>query len=301
VNRTGRSAHGSGLRPPNQPPAPTRETGDGGQGAGDRKRASVVWLAMLSIAVVTAVAAVSLAGTRVASGGPEERFREATALIHKGDVRNGVAVYRELAANGEASASLYWNWSQAAAARGELGEALWALLRARELQPGDRAVGREIDHLRDTANLDPAELAPDPLASVERVTRWLHLDLLAVVFLVMSLVLHGFGRWRRAARWPGPAAASAFAVGACLTLAALAGSFAGPTAVVVRRGAPLFDAASQTANQLGTLREGEVVPILERSGDHLRVEDSSGASGWAGVADVWPLDGPPGPAAGSPG
>ena len=59
-----------------------------------------------------------------------------------------------------------------------------------------------------------------------------------------------------------------------------------PTGAVVRRGAPLLDAASPTAEALGTLREGEVVPILETSGDYLRVEDSSGARGWALTRDV---------------
>ena len=43
---------------------------------------------------------------------------------------------------------------------------------------------------------------------------------------------------------------------------------------------------------MGTLREGEVVPVLEASGDYLRVEDSSGARGWALAADVRRLDGP---------
>ena len=67
------------------------------------------------------------------------------------------------------------------------------------------------------------------------------------------------------------------------------GSFARPTGVVVRRGAPMLDAASPTAEAVGTLREGEVVPVLERSGAYVRVEDSSGVRGWAMSGDVRPL------------
>jgi len=73
----------------------------------------------------------------------------------------------------------------------------------------------------------------------------------------------------------------------------LLASLARPTAAVVRRGAPLLDAASPSANPTGTLREGEVVPVLDVSGDWLQVEDNAGARGWAHQADVRRLDRPP--------
>ena len=46
---------------------------------------------------------------------------------------------------------------------------------------------------------------------------------------------------------------------------------------------------------LGALRQGEVVPVIEKSDDYVRVEDSSGARGWAHRDDVWPLDHRPEP------
>jgi hypothetical protein len=70
----------------------------------------------------------------------------------------------------------------------------------------------------------------------------------------------------------------------------LAASLARPTAVVVRRGAPLLEAASPTAAPVGALREGEVVPVLDDAAAFLRVEDSSGARGWAHASDVRRLD-----------
>jgi len=204
-----------------------------------------------------------------------------------------MAVYQELASSGAESASLYWNWGQVASARGAVGEALWAFLRARELDPGDGAIGREIERVREIANLDPAEIAPEPLAAVARTSRRFHLDLVALSLLAGSLLLHAAGRLL-----PGPGRTVwsgwvALSLGAAVALAPLAGSLARGTGVVLRRGAPLGDAATPTSDALSTLREGEVVPILERSAGYLRIEDSSGARGWARSEDVRPLDGPP--------
>jgi hypothetical protein len=204
-----------------------------------------------------------------------------------------VATYRELAAAGAESGSLYWNWAQAATARGAVGEALWALLRARELGGADAAAAREIERLRRAANLDVAELAPDPLAALARGARTLRLDLVAIVLLAFSLAAHAAARALPGARWPVAVtwAALLIATGAAATV--LTGARAHPSAVVVRRGVPLADAASPTASALATLREGEVVPVLGASGAYLRIQDSSGARGWVSEDDVWRLDRPP--------
>jgi uncharacterized protein YgiM (DUF1202 family) len=82
-------------------------------------------------------------------------------------------------------------------------------------------------------------------------------------------------------------------LGALAASPAVAGSFARPTATVIRRGASLYDAASPTAAAAGALREGEVVPVLEASGEWLRVEDNAGARGWARSSDVRRVDSPP--------
>jgi len=239
--------------------------------------------------------ALLLAASLSAAPSAEERFREAGELARGGDSLRAIALYRELAASGHESASLYWNWAQVASARGATGEALWALLRARELSPGEGAIRREIEHLRGMANLDAAELSPETLDGLRRAARRFRLDLLALVFLAMSVPAHAASRLRYGARWPGRLAWSALTVGICLAAIPLLGSLTRPTGVVVRRGAPLLDVASPSAATMGTLREGEVVPFLERSKEYVRVEDSSGARGWARSEDVWALDAPPRP------
>jgi hypothetical protein len=169
---------------------------------------------------------------------------------------------------------------------------LWALLRGRELDPGDRALPREIERVREAANLDPAEIAPEPLAALARLSRRFHLGLVALLLAAASLALHATSRLRAGGR---PIAAAAWVcLGLALAVSALpiAGSYARTLAVVVTRGAPLIGSASPTAEVLGSLREGEVVPVLEHSGDYLRIEDSSGARGWTHVGDVWPVEQP---------
>ena len=224
-----------------------------------------------------------------------ERFREANDLVRAGDYPKATAVYGDLAASGQESASLYWNWAQAATARGASGEALWALLRARELDPGDRAVVRDVERLREALNLDPAEIAPEPLAAAGRAARRYRLDLVALALLALSVGAHALVRVRPEVRWGLTTTRSTLALGLLAAAAPVAASFARPTAAVVRRGAPLLDAASPTADTTGSLREGEVVPVLEASGAWLRVEDNAGARGWAHSADVRRLDRPPTP------
>jgi hypothetical protein len=227
----------------------------------------------------------------LAAGPGGDRFRVANELARGGDYPKAIAGYAELARSGEESASLYWNWAQAAAASGATGEALWAMLRARELDPGDRAVSREVDRLREALNLDGAEIAPEPLAAAARASRRFRLDLVAAACLALSLAAHALGRFRRrpGGAWGG-AAAGLLVLAALAAAPAAAGSLARPTAAVVRRGASLYDSASPTASPAGALREGEVVPVLETAGAWLRVEDNAGARGWARVADVRRID-----------
>jgi hypothetical protein len=240
-------------------------------------------------ALTTAAGLLALAKADVTAG-PDALFREANDLARAGDYPRATASYAEIAARGEESASLYWNWAQASRARGATGEALWALLRALELEPGDDAVDRAIEEVRAELHLDRAELQPDPRAVAARLARRFGLEWAAAVFAVASLVAHAAARFARSPRARSLAVAAAV-LALVLALAPVLGAFARPLAVVVRRGAPLLPSASPTAVAASTLREGEVVPILDRSGDYVRLEDSSGARGWALAEDVRPLQG----------
>jgi len=244
----------------------------------------------IGLGLVVAALSASAVG---ASPGPD-RFREANGLARAGDYPKAIALYGEIAASGTESASLYWNWAQAARARGASGEALWALLRARELDPADSAVLRDLEKVREAANLDPAEIAPQPLAAIARFGRRFRLDLAIVGLLALSLLAHALSRLAGGDRRLAGTAGATSALALVLVSLAVLGSLGRPSGVVVLRNAPLLDAASPTAEAVGALREGEVVPILEASGDYVRIEDSSGARGWALSTDVRRLDAPPG-------
>jgi hypothetical protein len=220
----------------------------------------------------------------VAQADPATRFQEANAVARAGDYPKAIEGYAQLAAS-EGSPSLYWNWAQAARARGAAGEALWALLRAQDLAPGDRAVVREIDEVRAELGLDAAEIAPEPLSAVARFAHRFALGWLSALLLVLSVLAHAAARFTRLAR-AFTLAWTAAGLALCAGAPALLAGLERPTGVVVRRGAPLLPAASPTATSAGTLREGEVVPILDESGGYVRLEDSSGARGWALLEDV---------------
>ena len=232
------------------------------------------------------------AAPALVAGSDQDPFREANDLVRAGDYPRAIASYGQLARAGSESATLYWNWAQAARARGAGGEALWALLRARELEPGDPALLRVIEEVRAELSLDAAELSPEPLATVARLARRFALGGIAAALALVSLLAHVAARLWRAPRARLVAWATA---GMALAAAAppLAGAFARPLGVVVHRGAPLLPSTSPTAEAAGALREGEVVPILDRSDGYVRIEDSSGARGWALADDVRSLDGPP--------
>jgi hypothetical protein len=193
-------------------------------------------LALVGVAVLAPTSAMASA---------DGRFDEANELARAGDYPAAIRTYADLAAAGHESASLYWNWAQASAAR---------------------------------------------------LARRYRLDLIAALLLGLSLGAHALGRLRPGPSWPAPVAWLTLGLGLLAAAAPAAGMLARPTGAVVRRGAPLLDAASPSAEVIGSLREGEVVPILKPGGDWLHIEDASGARGWAHRADVRRLDVPPAPA-----
>ncbi len=176
-------------------------------------------------ALALTAAALSLGSLEAGAPAPADRFREANELVRNGDYPKGIALYEELVGSGIESASLYWNWAQAAIARGAQGEALWALLRARELDPADRAVQRALEGLREGANLDRAEIAPEPLAAVARGARRFRLDLIALVLLFLSLGAHAGLRLRPPAPRLAPAAWTALLLGLAVAAIPVAGGF----------------------------------------------------------------------------
>ena len=207
-------------------------------------------------------------------------FRRGNESATRSRWDDALSEYARLAANDVRAPSLYWNWAQAAAASGRKGLALWALLRAQELSPGDSSTARDIERLRLELGLDPSEVSLGFFGDLRFVARRFHFDALALGVVFVSVLLL-FGSKPR----------SSLALGCCLAGVLLVSPFflstwQAPRGVVVQKEAPLMDVARNHAVALANLREGEVVPLLGEEGEYVKIQDASGARGFAHKGDV---------------
>lgn len=218
-----------------------------------------------------------------ANASPEDPaigFRRGNESASRSRFAEAIAEYNRLAHERVSAPSLYWNWSQAAVASGRKGEALWALLRAQELSPRDSSLARDIERLRSELGLDPSEISLGFLGDVRLMARRFRFDAIAIGVLVLSILLLLGSKPRKAL------ALGSLLVGATLISPGVAGGWREPRGVVVQKDAPLTDAPRSDAVALANLREGEVVPLLGEEGDYVRIQDASGARGFAHKADV---------------
>lgn len=225
---------------------------------------SAILLASLSAAQTEAPTAVFRRGNEHAA-----RSRWDEAMVE----------YGRLAGDGVRAPSLYWNWAQAASASGRKGEALWALMRGRELSPGDASMIREAERLRGELGLDPSEVSLGFLGDLRILARRFRFDALAILAFLVSVIAV-------MAKRPRALSLGGLLVGLALAAPFVAGSWRDPRGVVVQKDAPLLDVARTDALALANLREGEVVPILGEEGEYVRIQDASGARGFAHKTDV---------------
>lgn len=236
---------------------------------------------MRSRAVGLALWATLLAGLAFAqSETPSAVFRRGNENAARSRWDDAIAEYNRLAHDGLRAPSLYWNWAQAASANGRKGEALWALLRGRELTPGDAGMIREVERLRSELGLDPSEVSLGFLGDLRSLARRFRFDALAMVAFALSIAL----ALKRGPR--SPLSLAALLVGLLFGAPFVAGSWSESRGVVVQKDAPLMDAPRNDAVALANLREGEVVPLLGEEGDYVKLQDASGARGFAHKNDV---------------
>jgi hypothetical protein len=233
-------------------------------------------IGLLAALLLSTSAAIAQTPTLASSEG----FRRANESAAGSAWTDAIAEYRRLESAGVRAPSLYWNWAQAASAAGRKGEAIWALLRAQELAPGDAGVARELERLRGELGLDPSEVSLGLVGDARRLARRFRFDVLAVLLFLVSIGVL-FGTTPRAA-W----SLGAFLAGLLVVAPLLGGAWRGPRGVVVQKDAPLLDIPRDDAVALANLREGEVVPLLADEGEYLRIQDASGARGFALKTDV---------------
>ncbi len=209
---------------------------------------------------------------------PSDVFRRGNERASLSRWEEATQEYARLAGEGVRAPALYWNWGQAASAGGRKGEALWALLRAQDLAPRDSSINREMERLRGELGLDPSEMSRGLVGDARALARRFRFDLIAIALMVASLIA-AMGRKPRGAFL-------LFLSGLVLLSPILGGSGRESRGVVVQRNAPLVDVPRADAVALANLREGEVVPILGEEGDYLKIQDASGARGFAHKDDL---------------
>lgn len=214
------------------------------------------------------------------SESPAMAFRRGNENASLSRWDDAISDYAGLAQAGVRAPSLYWNWAQASAASGRKGEALWALLRARELSPQDSSVARDIERLRGELGLDPSEISLGFLGDMRHLGRRFRFDAIALVAMLLSIAAL-FGKKPRTTLALGSSLA-----GLALLAPGVVGEWREPRGVVIQKDAPLTDAPRAEAVALANLREGEVVPLLGEEGDYVRIQDASGARGYAHKTDV---------------
>jgi hypothetical protein len=215
---------------------------------------------------------------------PEAVFKRGNENAAMGRWDDAISDYAALSRRGLRSPSLYWNWSQAAGASGRKGEALWALLKTQELAPSDANVARDIDRLRTELGLDPSEISLGFWGEVRRTGRRFRFDVIALGLLLVSITAAMAGQPRRLL------SISALICGLVLISPYFASAWREPRGVVVQKDAPLLDSPRPDALALANLREGEVVPLLGDEAEHVRIQDASGARGFAHKSDVRTLE-----------
>ena len=221
-----------------------------------------------------------IATTAAAQSDHDTVFRTANESAARSRWDEAITGYSQLRSDGLKAPSLFWNWSQAASASGRKGEARWAMLQAQELTPGDPSVGRELDRLRAELGLDPSEVSLGLWGDLRILARRLRLDLLATLLLALSIAVLAGSRPRTSL------SLGFFVSGLLLIAPSWGGVLRGPRGVVVQKDAPLRDMAGAAALALASLREGEVVPVLGEEGEFVRIQDASGARGYAHKNDV---------------
>ncbi len=235
-------------------------------------RSRFLWL------LFSATLLASLAAAQAES--PAAVFRRGNEHAARSRWDDAIGEYGRLAKDGVMAPSLYWNWAQAASASGRKGEALWAVMYGRELTPGDPSMIREAERLRGELGLDPSEVSLGFLGDLRSLARRFRFDALAIAAFLVSLVAVLGGKPRASL------SLSALVAGLLLGAPFVAGSWREPRGVVVHKDAPLMDAARNDALALANLREGEVVPLLGEEGEFVRIQDASGARGFAHKDDV---------------
>jgi hypothetical protein len=222
----------------------------------------------------------------------DTRLDEANRAYQDGRYDEAVILFRQLITDRGYSAPLCFDLANAEFKSGHLGQALLNYERARYLAPGDSDINHNLQLVRKQAGLEP-----DPYRWWQIVLRsidwtvWLGLIVGGLALLLFALIgTAGAETWGPMLRIP-PRSLRRFFKGVificvplCLFFAFVELSAAGFNAriegVIVAKQVPVRLSPFDSAEQTGTLPEGELVTVETRHDDYLWVDQRSQQSGW---------------------
>ncbi len=231
----------------------------------------------------------------------DPRLDEANRAYQQGRFDEAAVLFQQLITDRGYSASRCFDLANAEFKSGNVGIALLNYERARYLAPGDTEINRTLQYVRKQAGLQP-----DPfrwwqilLLSIDW-TVWMGVVIAALALVLFAMVISAY-----AEAWgPGlkiqPGRLRRFSKGIifiCVPVALFFGFVELSTigfndrieGVIISKQAPLRLSPFDSAEQTGTLPEGELVTIEQQHDDYFWVDQRSHQSGWVQQKAIEPV------------
>lgn len=242
-------------------------------------------LALIFTLLALALAMIMASGEARAAGSPlEQLFNQANEAHSRGDHRQAIALYQEVAASGGSSANLLLNLGNSHALAGQIGRAVLAYERGLRLAPDDPDLKGNLRLLRQEKGLfvePPQGWRPWQLLSLDR---WAGLAVTALLLLALALLVPARISWL--GKWRLQISLALLAVLLVASGGVGARYRAFNPSVVIAEDARLLLSPFPASASVGAIQEGRLVTVEKRHGDYCFVADEVGRRGWLAAAQL---------------
>jgi len=221
---------------------------------------------------------------------PQDELDDANRAFAEGRYDQAAQKFQDLIQTQGYSAPLCFNLANAEEKEGHLGLAILNYERARYLAPSDPAIDHNLQLARRQAGLKTNSLRWWQIAlRALTINQWLTLVDLWLGLIALAVLANAFadriasGLRLRRALLDRIIKTVLFVSVPCFLFNAYIALLAAPVrieGVIVARDAVLRLSPFDSAEQIGTLPEGELVTVDGRHDDYFRIEDRDGAYGW---------------------
>jgi hypothetical protein len=233
-----------------------------------------------------------MAGNGLASGSPQDRFKQANQLYEEGKISESLHLYQEIEKN-VSHWKLFYNIGNCYYKLNQPIRAKIYYLKARRLEPFQESIQNNIEivnkQLNDKIPIPKPDFITDVLLRIESV---ISLDIVSFFLLIFVFVFNGFAlTWIK----KGKSRIIVYGVAFSLVLTLLAGAYhiyrAGKfnqrnIGVITQAESQLRSGPGETNTILFKVNPGLEVKIIEKSGNWIQVSASSDIAGWIETENV---------------